>query len=50
MYKLDSCSPALIQIDALMDEELFGPICPVIKADYKEACKITQRSVQNHGN
>ncbi|KAJ2893748.1 hypothetical protein MKZ38_008285 [Zalerion maritima] len=27
--------------DSLMSEELFGPICPVIKADYKEAVRMT---------
>jgi acyl-CoA reductase-like NAD-dependent aldehyde dehydrogenase len=27
--------------DSLLEEEIFGPILPVIKADYKEAIRIT---------
>jgi len=28
--------------DSLMSEEIFGPLLPVMKMDYKQACSITQ--------
>lgn len=32
-------------LDSLLSEELFGPICPVVKADYVSAYKKVSRYV-----
>ena len=32
---------ALMVLDSLMSEEIFGPLLPIIKADYHKACDIT---------
>ncbi len=31
----------LIFSDSLMSEEIFGPLLPIMKADYRKACEIT---------
>lgn len=31
-------------IDPLMSEEIFGPLLPIVKADYRQACEITQKA------
>ena len=32
-----------LSLDCVMHEELFGPVCDVIKAGYESACKMTKR-------
>ena len=34
-----------LEPDSLLSDELFGPLLPVVKADYKKACEITRRCV-----
>ena len=32
-----------MEVDSLMSEEIFGPLFPIVKADYHQACELMQK-------